>query len=736
MGRLFPCYPPEHFCPHRSGYQSLALAYTAIRELSAIDLRLPEYGWGLCARYYCPVAGNYENHSATIITNRIPPSDHDQPKQSSIARGKPEWQKNTLRVCGNWSEQLSSKGKVYFYNCITEVSQWQKPLEWTLPDMTQSELHKFICDRQGEGQTVKRPYSALNQVDRVKSRLQDGASSPKRQRYSGSKGGVDRTKIEGNSYSHLDQHNLHVNSPRKVDRSGHGSPQRVHQNIRDSFDGVKIGSSLASTSYCINSIENHGPREESGDFQAKVSSNRVLPHDDKIHQNPTTIETGRFSSLSPLADATMPPKLASILAPHSTRSPLLMTASSGQMPSSDPQSSTSRSSSPSLPRNETTHTLRQHPASMCQRRPPHDLPAVNNGDSLLPDIQSKDGCSSKSDRRSTQIDKQPTSPQRTSSIKPDQVLRNLVSVLSHVVDKRDRLSLSNASGCNNRTPPVNSASRSQPLVANLLSTFLGTHRTYHAEPITASDMLEAQPRLTAVRDAVRPHFSLPALSALRPTVAVLNRVSLIDQISQSPDTIAYYIGSLNGSDKTKNERTPTCPSSSDGTSIISPCPRNSPSPANTASDFRNHPQKRHSPLDSRAVVGDALQLRRSHSSEEDGGTVNPLSACASDSRRYPLSLDAPEVLQFVDSHLSVRFQHPVADTIETEAQSLLRNFDRLHSVLYSELSGELKKLRALVCISETKLKIHQQRKESLQELMDAIESKKALPLLGSPDAPI
>lgn len=61
MGRLFPCYPPEHFCPHRSGYQSLALAYTAIRELSAIDLRLPEYGWGLCARYYCPVAGNYEN---------------------------------------------------------------------------------------------------------------------------------------------------------------------------------------------------------------------------------------------------------------------------------------------------------------------------------------------------------------------------------------------------------------------------------------------------------------------------------------------------------------------------------------------------------------------------------------------------------------------------------------------------------------------------------------------------
>ncbi|KAL5110468.1 WW domain-containing adapter protein with coiled-coil [Taenia crassiceps] len=612
------------------------------------------------------------NHSATIITNRIPQSDHDQPKQASIARGKPEWQKNTLRVCGNWSEQLSSKGKVYFYNCITEVSQWQKPLEWTLPDMTQS-------------QTVKRSYSTLNQTDRVKSRLQDGASSPKRQRYSGGKSGADRTKVEGNSYSHPDQHNSHLISPRKVDHSGHGSPQRALGNSRDSFEAVKTIPPSPSSTYNVNSMENHVSSGENTDFQTKVSSTRVPSHDDK---DSVAAETGRPSSLSPLAHANVPQKLASILGSHSTRSPLLATASSGQVPSSDPQSSTPRSSSPSLPRNEAMHTLRQHPANMCQRRLPCDLLVVNNGGSLLHDTQSRDGCSSKSDRRSTQIDKQSTSPQRVSSIKPDQVLRNLVSVLSHVVDKRDRLSLVNASGSSSRTPPVNATSRSQPLVANLLSTFLGTHK-----------------RLVDGRTASR---------------------------TSSP---ASNKGSLNGSDRIKNDRTPTCPPSSDGTSIISPCPRNSPSPANTASDFRNHPQKRHSPLDSHNVVNDALQHRRSHSSE-DGDSVNLPPNGTSESRHYPLSLDAPEVIQFVDSHLSVRFQHPVADTIETEAQSLLRNFDRLHSVLYSELSGELKKLRALVCISETKLKIHQKRKESLQEVMDAIESKRALPLLSSPDAPI
>ncbi|KAL3309241.1 hypothetical protein Ciccas_012214 [Cichlidogyrus casuarinus] len=45
-----------------------------------------------------------------------------------------QWEKNAIRVCGDWSEQLSSKGKIYFYNSVTEVSQWHKPPEWTLPD--------------------------------------------------------------------------------------------------------------------------------------------------------------------------------------------------------------------------------------------------------------------------------------------------------------------------------------------------------------------------------------------------------------------------------------------------------------------------------------------------------------------------------------------------------------------------------------------------------------------------
>uniref|UniRef100_A0A8D8Q2M0 WW domain-containing adapter protein with coiled-coil n=1 Tax=Cacopsylla melanoneura TaxID=428564 RepID=A0A8D8Q2M0_9HEMI len=33
---------------------------------------------------------------------------------------------------GDWSEHISSSGKKYYYNCKTEVSQWEKPKEWLI----------------------------------------------------------------------------------------------------------------------------------------------------------------------------------------------------------------------------------------------------------------------------------------------------------------------------------------------------------------------------------------------------------------------------------------------------------------------------------------------------------------------------------------------------------------------------------------------------------------------------
>ncbi|GAA55557.1 WW domain-containing adapter protein with coiled-coil, partial [Clonorchis sinensis] len=96
----------------------------------------------------------YSGHSSDSVNHRA--------KRMGAARGRSESgfpstnqhrpQKNAIRVCGDWSEQLSSKGKIYFYNCITEVSQWQKPPEWKLPDMDHDELLRLLGSReQGDG---------------------------------------------------------------------------------------------------------------------------------------------------------------------------------------------------------------------------------------------------------------------------------------------------------------------------------------------------------------------------------------------------------------------------------------------------------------------------------------------------------------------------------------------------------------------------------------------------------
>ncbi|KAH9363153.1 hypothetical protein HPB48_011879 [Haemaphysalis longicornis] len=38
--------------------------------------------------------------------------------------------KDRRQQVGDWSEHVSSSGKKYYYNCKTEISQWEKPKEW------------------------------------------------------------------------------------------------------------------------------------------------------------------------------------------------------------------------------------------------------------------------------------------------------------------------------------------------------------------------------------------------------------------------------------------------------------------------------------------------------------------------------------------------------------------------------------------------------------------------------
>lgn len=49
---------------------------------------------------------------------------------NSGSGGDRDRERDRMARMGDWSEHVSSSGKKYYYNCKTEVSQWEKPKEW------------------------------------------------------------------------------------------------------------------------------------------------------------------------------------------------------------------------------------------------------------------------------------------------------------------------------------------------------------------------------------------------------------------------------------------------------------------------------------------------------------------------------------------------------------------------------------------------------------------------------
>lgn len=71
---------------------------------------------------------NSHNHSSLHSSN-----SHSNPNKSSDTPFEP---------ADDWSEHISSSGKKYYYNCRTEVSQWEKPKEWLEREQRQKETTK------------------------------------------------------------------------------------------------------------------------------------------------------------------------------------------------------------------------------------------------------------------------------------------------------------------------------------------------------------------------------------------------------------------------------------------------------------------------------------------------------------------------------------------------------------------------------------------------------------------
>uniref|UniRef100_A0ABD2VQY4 WW domain-containing protein n=1 Tax=Trichogramma kaykai TaxID=54128 RepID=A0ABD2VQY4_9HYME len=89
-------------------------------------------------------------HPIKISSNSSRDSSQRKPTHNSYQdkRGDERGTMERTARFGDWSEHMSSSGKKYYYNCKTEVSQWEKPREWVVrTDSRQRQSNDYSSSR-------------------------------------------------------------------------------------------------------------------------------------------------------------------------------------------------------------------------------------------------------------------------------------------------------------------------------------------------------------------------------------------------------------------------------------------------------------------------------------------------------------------------------------------------------------------------------------------------------------
>ncbi|UJR36452.1 hypothetical protein I4U23_029175 [Adineta vaga] len=89
--------------------------------------------WSLQTHGFDDEASKHRKYMRTQSSSNTRVVSNSSSSQQQRQNGDKKAVKDTkkpLRVSGDWSEFKSSTGKTYFYNCKTEISQWEKPKGW------------------------------------------------------------------------------------------------------------------------------------------------------------------------------------------------------------------------------------------------------------------------------------------------------------------------------------------------------------------------------------------------------------------------------------------------------------------------------------------------------------------------------------------------------------------------------------------------------------------------------
>ncbi|XP_014207369.1 WW domain-containing adapter protein with coiled-coil isoform X2 [Copidosoma floridanum] len=141
------------------------------------------------------------NSSRESSSQRKPTHNSCQDKRGD-ERGAME---RTARF-GDWSEHMSSSGKKYYYNCKTEVSQWEKPREWIVrTDSRQRQSNDYSSSRSSHDKHSNSRTNSGSSSTRDGNNKSSSRQSDKRGDYWGSSGTSNRDEISSRERDRSDK---------------------------------------------------------------------------------------------------------------------------------------------------------------------------------------------------------------------------------------------------------------------------------------------------------------------------------------------------------------------------------------------------------------------------------------------------------------------------------------------------------------------------------------------------
>ncbi|XP_065587495.1 WW domain-containing adapter protein with coiled-coil isoform X1 [Cyrtonyx montezumae] len=111
---------------------------------------------------------NSHNHSALHSSNSHSSNPSNNPSKTSDG---------AYDSADDWSEHISSSGKKYYYNCRTEVSQWEKPKEWLEREQRQKEASKMSVNSFPKDRDYRREVMQATAASGFASGMEDKHSS-------------------------------------------------------------------------------------------------------------------------------------------------------------------------------------------------------------------------------------------------------------------------------------------------------------------------------------------------------------------------------------------------------------------------------------------------------------------------------------------------------------------------------------------------------------------------------